>query len=185
MSTTTATRVSLSELDILLASRFTSIKAMEAYGLRKFPTSEQYHELAAQLAALPLSRPMVPYVLAQRDWHIRGQTGCMFARLAAHQSLSLRWEYIVSDYMVGHNDYTESVETLLQDSIRDGRVEVISILFPFLREPSDIEIMLRNLVARTSFWFERDEVVGDHHHLHLRYPVSEVSHFLGPRDGLT
>lgn len=174
MGRTIVTRVSLSESDMHAASEFASIDATESYGLRKFPIPEQYHERVAQLAARNIvSHPTVLYVLAQRDWHIRGQTGCMFARLAACQSISLRWEYIVVDYTAGSDRAClESVSHYVRDAVCDDQVEIFSVLFPLLREPSDVETMVRDLAAHTSFWLERNEVVHGYRRLHLRYPVS-------------
>lgn len=172
------TRVSLSESDLLAALGFASLDATESFGLRKFPRPEQYHERFIQLAARHIvSQPAVLYVLAQRDWHIRGQTGCMFARLAACRSVSLRWESIVVDYATGcDRDYLEGVADHVRDAVCDDHVEIVSVLFPSLCKSSNIEIMVRDLVARTPFWLERDDVVDGYRRLHLRYPVGT-----GPR----
>lgn len=173
MSRFTVMTATLSESDLLAASKFASITATESYGLRRFPTPEQYHQRVAQLAPQHIV-PQTPilYVLAQRDWHIRGQTGCMFARLAACRSASLRWEYVIADYAAGYGpDYLEGVAEQVRNAAFDDQIEIVSILFPYLRKSSELEAMLRDLATHTPFWLERDEAVGGYRHLYLRYTV--------------
>lgn len=84
------TRVTFSSTDANTAASFRSLRGDVQYGLRKFPATEAYHEAVTALGVWPgtLEIPRL-YALAQRDWHIRGQTGCQFARLSAKDADSL------------------------------------------------------------------------------------------------
>lgn len=113
--------------------------------------------------------PSTIYALAQRDWHVRGQTGCMFARIAALQALTLRWDYtVIRDLSM---EYSGAIERYLSGIHSDPRIELASLLFPEVTAAEQAVDIVRNLVAATSFWLERDETRTGAQHLHVRYPV--------------
>jgi hypothetical protein len=157
--------------DAELAKRFMALPATEIYGLRKFPTPPQYRQLVDQLSGMSGQQTYADLVvMAQRDWHIRGQTGCQFARLAALAAADLRWGYlVVRDRNVEMRNISQAIETALGDL----RIEVMSLLFPWVTQEGHATSLLYNLVSCTRFWLERDEVINGSLRLHLRYPVTD------------
>jgi hypothetical protein len=164
-------RVSFTEAELLLAAEFMSIDPTRALGLRRFPTAAQYHERVARLLSQHGEQlSAVLPALAQRDWHVRGQTGCMFARLAALSADAPRWECIVA--APAANLDVPRLTSLIDAAIEDARIEVVSVLLPELMTAPDVVAVVRKLVAGGPFWLEVDRVVGDTLRLHLRYPFT-------------
>ncbi|MFD3658742.1 hypothetical protein [Streptomyces sp. NPDC058620] len=166
--------VDLSDVSDDLRRTFTSIAGSTPYGNRAFPPPEQYWRIvdsqhvtgAADLATLA--------VLAQLDWHLRGQTGCQFARLAARDASTLRWDHLVI-LENGHGGpalYSQ-LEIWLQAAATDPSVEVLSIMWPNLREPDRVVDLITELTDTTAFWLEEDFIHDGRRHLHLRYPVTD------------
>lgn len=68
----------------------------EKFGDRKFPHPDAYHHaVAAETADSDTSETARHYAEAQRDWHVRGQNGCQFARLVAKDAEEVGWDYAV------------------------------------------------------------------------------------------
>lgn len=71
------------------------------YGPHEFPALHQHHDIVRHLGATAGAlgeRRLI--ALAQRSWHIRGQNGCNFARIAAAHAEGLVWEYTVVAYRI-------------------------------------------------------------------------------------
>lgn len=111
---------------------------------------------------------------AQRDWHIRGQNRCVFARLAARSADTMRWNYIVVDTEATNAELSE-VGDVLEQAVRADRAEVVSLLFPSVLDASASEGLIRQLVCTSSFWLDRDEAIDNFLRMYLRYPVPASS----------
>lgn len=170
MSIADLTPVDFSGEDGDCARRFAALRPSIEFGLRRFPAPEQYHQLVRQiLDDEPTAEPRRLYALAQRDWHVRGQNGCQFARIAALKAESLRWQYLVipdldEAAVVAIGQYLGTIN-------QDPTVEVASLLFPSAQAGLSALGIMRRLVARTSFWLEKDEEIDGARHMHLRHPV--------------
>lgn len=166
------TQVTFAAEDLALAREFNEMPTEQKYGLRSFPSPSQYHRRVAEiLAHESVESADDIYALAQRDWHIRGQTGCMFARLAALQASTLQWTYLVTEYTGEDASHAHRLGKAIRDSINDDAVEVVSILFPAVDRASQTVAVIRGLVAATTFWLERDDVTDGNLRLHVRCPV--------------
>jgi hypothetical protein len=171
--------VSLVRLDLddaLAAELFHRLPGTARYGTRRFPTATQYHELVYVLELTNKSNAARLVALAQRDWHVRGQNGCMFARLAALGAGALRWDtLVVTTPCERIDDETiQTIEERVQERIMDPRVEILSIVFPEIRTACDVVRAVRRLVIDTNFWLERDEVGTGSLRLNLRYPIDQT-----------
>jgi hypothetical protein len=169
-------RVIFSEIDAEPSARLRTLPGTERYGLRTFPGPTAYHEavglLAAHLGAQYRTRLCA---LAQRDWHVRGQNGCQFARLAAKDAETLRWEHIVATELSDEpgDVFGPQLDDLIGLAVSEPRTQILSLLLPEIGEAGQAVWVIRSLAATTSFWLERDEVTPEGLRLHLRYPVAE------------
>lgn len=166
--------VCFSEADDEWVQRFIALPATQAYGLRKFPAPAQYRTHVATLRQLPNAPTQERLcALAQRAWHVRGQTGCLFALLAARAADTLRWEYVVLGATLSDLEPETAVALgeHLDRAVDDTRIQVLSILFPGITEATEAVTGIRGLTARTNFGLERDEIAGSSLRLHLRYPI--------------
>jgi hypothetical protein len=155
------------------AAEFAHLSTTVAYGERRFPASGQYHQLVSDLSRTNNAPSVYELsVLAQRDWHARGQNGCVFARLAALAADSLRWDYIVVSELLQTPGSIVALCAQLDTAIADERCEVVSILFPLTSAPSQAIATIRELSGLSPFWLEYDEVDQGYLRLHLRYPVA-------------
>ncbi len=155
-----------------MATRFSSLERDVSYGLRKFPAASQYHSSIGHLisSADPRMANRV-YALAQRDWHVRGQTGCMFARLAARSASTLRWDYVVVSDLRATPEACNQIIDALDCAVADRGCQVLSFLFPTVVEPLEAVEVVYFLASRGPFWLEANHISEDSLHLHLRYPV--------------
>jgi hypothetical protein len=166
------TQVTFTAEDLAVAQEFDEMPTEETYGLRRFPSPSQYHRRVAEILTREGVEPADKiFALAQRDWHVRGQTGCMFARLAALQATTLQWTYLVTGYTGEDTSHALWLSKAIRDSINNDGVEVVSILFPAIDRPSQAVAVVRGLVAATIFWLERDDVTDGNLRLHVRCPV--------------
>jgi len=166
------TIVSTHNADPSWAPAFAAMKGTEVYSLRSFPSPGQYWALAAALGHYRNSDDRVTLIaLAQRDWHIRGQTGCMFARLAARDANRLRWHYVVSEYVGRSVSGALDVDSQVSRAVDDDEVQIVSIILPEVRDALTAVSAIRELAASTSFWLAKDTVDEGCLHLHLRYPI--------------
>lgn len=134
-----------------------------------------YHTRVDLIASSPAClSPERIYALAQRDWHVRGQTGCMFARLAASQADTLTWDYIVAPGENHDVDTFSTVRDLVARAVEEPRCQMLSVLFPDVLSPGGLVAAIRGLVTAGPFWLERDEVDAASRRLHLRYPLGNT-----------
>lgn len=148
----------------------------ELFGGRKFPSSAAYHEaVAAETVDSDPSERARHYAEAQRDWHVRGQNGCQFARLVAKDAEVMGWDYTVFDG--APTQITRAVVAALDnqvvDAIKRPETQVLSFLMPSVTDARDAVQIMRQLTEFSAFWLERDEMTDDGQALYLRYPVKE------------
>lgn len=145
------------------------------YGLRKFPSARLYrsriNDITRHQEHAATSRV---YAIAQRDWHVRGQTGCMFARLAARSAEKLRWDYAVTSHSSASADLCSSAAHQLDAMIADPECQVLSLLFPAITKPAQALDTIYALTRYSPFWLEANRVEGGHLNLHVRYPVGDA-----------
>jgi hypothetical protein len=154
------------------APAFAALKGNQVYSLRSFPTPGQYWALVAELGRRRNSGDQAALIaLAQRDWHVRGQTGCMFARLAARDAGILRWDYVVSEYAGRSMSGALEIGAQVDRAAEDTEIQVVSIILPGVRDARTAVSAIRELAASTPFWLAKDTVEQGYLHLHLRYPV--------------
>ena len=164
--------VSVHDADPSWAPAFAALKGTQVYFLRSFPAPGQYWALAAELGRRRNSDDRATLIaLAQRDWHVRGQTGCMFVRLAARDAGNLRWHYVVSEYVGRSVSGASEVQAQVNRAVDDNEIQVVSIVLPGVRDARTAVSAIRELAASTSFWLAKDAVDEGLLHLHLRYPV--------------
>lgn len=160
----------LNHSDHELTEAFRALRPTVAYGTRSFPSVAQYRRAVAELEETARwDRPRV-LAAAQRDWHIRGQNGCVFARLAALAAGGLRWDYVVADFVPGVST-TAAVGEMVRDHAAADGVEVLSLLVPGLTTADEVVRFVRELAESSAFWLERDDVIDELVVAHLRYPV--------------
>lgn len=152
-----------------------NLPTAQTFGSRGFPCPADYHTHVDMLVSSPAHpSPERIYALAQRDWHVRGQTGCMFARLAAGQANTLTWDYVV---VPGRNHDVatfSAVRDLVARAVEDPRCQILSVLFPDVLSPDGLVAAILGLVTAGPFWLERDEVDASSRRLHLRYPLGNT-----------
>lgn len=155
---------------------FRALSGEVRYGSRRFPSVHRYYEAVRILECLQAGVGTARLIaLAQRDWHVRGQNGCMFARLAALEAENLRWDTIVVEAAPAVIDMRIcfDIERCVLDRIQDPQVQVLSIIFPRVSSVADAIRIMRLLSTNTSFWLERDEVAEGFLRLNIRYPVDD------------
>jgi hypothetical protein len=90
-----------------------------------FPSREDYLAYYAPQGVIS-DLDSATVIAIQRDWHMRGQNGCVFAMHAARK-LSLRqWRYEVHDWPEDPLVIRQSISTAVADPIN----EILSLLFP-------------------------------------------------------
>jgi hypothetical protein len=162
--------------DLAAAESLRKLPAREVYGLRKFPAPQQYHDTVEQLAAVTQQklRPRL-FALAQRDWHVRGQTGCMFARLAALAAAELRWDYLVVPTTAPGGATYRALVSGVNSAARDPGCEVVSILFSKVTLPIQAVEIVYGLACHRPFWLERDKLDELALQLFLRYLIPNTA----------
>ena len=146
----------------------------EKFGDRSFPSSDTYRAaVAAETTNSDSPEKARHYAEAQRDWHVRGQNGCQFARLVAKDAEAVGWDYAV--YGGSLEQFTPEIAAKLNDQVMDAtkrpETQVLSFLMPEITDARDAVQIMRLLTEYGSFWLERDEMTDDGLALYLRYPV--------------
>jgi adenylate cyclase class IV len=90
-----------------------------------FPTREDYlARYAAGRSVEGLSAETI--VTIQRDWHMRGQNGCVFAMHAARNLSNQQWRYEV---LFDHQD-VDLIRGVITRAVADPHNDVLSLVFP-------------------------------------------------------
>lgn len=145
------------------------------FGMRKFPSAELYQSRAEDIIS-HRGRAIASrvYAIAQRDWHVRGQSGCMFARLAAHSAETLRWVYAVTTRTSAPASLCSNAARRLDAAIVDPTCQLFSFLFPAITAPGQAVNVVYALTRYSPFWLEMNQIDRGELRLHVRYPVSST-----------
>jgi hypothetical protein len=162
------------DLDGALADDLADLPQDVTFGGRRFPSPGQYQRRVADFdqAGGRTSEGNRLYAVAQREWHTRGQTGCVFARLAARGASSLRWDYIVADEISSGSGLYRGIGDKISQAISDEECQVVSVLFPHVTLPREAVHAIYGLAAWTPLWLERNITRKSNLHIHARYPVA-------------
>jgi hypothetical protein len=166
------TKVRFRAQDALALDSLRELPREVTFGLRKFPHARRYHEWVSDQVAQgnPVGFARL-CALAQRDWHIRGQTGCQFARLAALAAHALSWHYLVAAVAEPIAAEFGVITSQLELAERDQGCEILSILFPAVTSPRQAVNIIYDFATQRGFWLERVSLDEDHLRLHLRYTL--------------
>lgn len=104
----------------------------------------------------------------QRDWHRRGQNGCIFAMHAARKLTARQWRYDV-------HASVEDIELLrrsIRTAIDDPHNEILSLVFPNIECRADVSELVR--VALAVGFFQAGELTAGSGLVGLRYRICDV-----------
>jgi hypothetical protein len=162
-------RVNWSDASQLLEV-FGALPRSVTYGRHRFPSIRQYLDTIDTLQRDGTIHLPTVFACAQLDWHRRGQSGCLFARLAAGNAVPCGWEHLVVP-----SDNAPEVLSQLDGHIRvrvsDPQSQILSMVWPGVQTPQRAVRLLRELPKWTHFWLERDAEIGGLRCLKARYPV--------------
>lgn len=137
-------------------SAFELLRTRHHRGGMDFPSSDDYNTMASALI-IAGAAPSVAYEAAQRNWFQRGQTGCVFARIAAFQP-SDQWPYLVETEPES-TDWEARLEAKLIEMEMRHESQVISVLFPLCQTLANFWNILERLMHNGVLW--QDQVT--HH----------------------
>lgn len=83
----------------------------------------------------------------QRHWHTRGQTGCIFAQIAATKAEEVGWRSEVVKRNLQEYGIATSIDTLVTEGIQDPHVQNLSLLFPQARTNADLRALLAGITT--------------------------------------
>jgi hypothetical protein len=152
-------------------NRFADLPKRSQFGNRRFPDPYDYWAAVADLREAGDVAELVG--AAQRDWHLRGQTGCLFAQVAALAPADAHWDALVvgaDPADLGPAGYGEIGEFAAQ-ATTDADTELASVVFPAARTGLEAVDILVGLARETAFFLERDDITEHDRRLFLRYPV--------------
>lgn len=149
---------------------FGTLPKSVTYGAHHFPSIPQYLETINMLQGDGTNHLPSVFACAQLDWHRRGQSGCLFARLASGNAISFGWEHLV----VASDDAPEVLSQLdghIRARISDAQSQIMSLVWPEVQTAYQAVRLLRELPKWTHFWLERDAEIGGLRCLRARYPI--------------
>ena len=165
--TTTQSEQSASSLE-MLAPAFQVLRTRQKYGTRSYPTNSDYHTLVATLEAAGHD---MAAVAAQRDWFQRGQTGCLFARMAA--LLDARaWPYLVWNHREFDALAALQLDAAIDQAAADDDVQMVSLLFPQCRTIEELRDITLTL-EETSFRVDDITIFEKEVVFQVRRPVAD------------
>ncbi|MGH3549008.1 MAG: hypothetical protein ACRDQU_13035 [Pseudonocardiaceae bacterium] len=132
-----------------------------------FPTRADY--LASCANGRGLAELGADLLIAiQRDWHIRGQNGCVFAMHAARKLSAQQWRYEAHPPDPDIHAIRRSIST----AISDPDNQILSLIFPAV----ECRAGLRQLIdiARSVGCYQAGEVDERSGLVSLRYPVASA-----------
>jgi hypothetical protein len=144
---------------------FAGIARSATYGRRSFPTRSDYVDAYAASvgkASDPLADPDFVRAAA-RDWHTRGQTGCLFARRLSAISDQTKWPSVVysaSSPAAFADELSASLEAELAAALDAPACEILSLLFPFVETIADLRrlclLVSAHSAIRSTEWETED-----------------------------
>lgn len=104
----------------------------------------------------------------QRDWHIRGQNGCVFAMYAARKLSAQQWRYEVHP----PDPEVQAIRRSVKAAISDPDNQILSLIFPAVECRADLRRLIG--IARSVGCYQAGEVDERSGLVSLRYPVESA-----------
>lgn len=114
-------------------------------GTCSFPQREDYLAVYGVDGSMPIDGGVLdPSQVAaiQKDWHSRGQNGCVFAMRAARMLSSAQWSREVHYELPEPDEITDSVE----QAVDDGENQLHSLIFPNITDSTQVLDLIGNAV---------------------------------------
>jgi hypothetical protein len=145
-----------------------------------FPTREDY--LAQDDQGQPARQLDATTIVAiQRDWHMRGQNGCVFAMHAARMLSPRQWRYSVQAGEL----HAETIKREITDAVEDPENQILSLLFPAATTVASIAGLVA--AACQIGCYDVTETNDSPGVIQLRYRLGDVESWIvgfAPLDGL-
>ena len=104
----------------------------------------------------------------QRDWHRRGQNGCVFAMHAARKLTARQWRYEVHS----SSKDIEHLRGSIHASVNDPHNEIMSLVFPSIECRADVSELVQ--VAFAVGFFQAENLTPGSGLVGLRYRIREA-----------
>lgn len=138
-----------------------------AVGGYTFPTRADYVARCANgRGVAELDAPQL--IAIQRDWHIRGQNGCVFAMHAARKLSAQQWRHEVCP----PDPDIHAIRRSINAAVSDPDNEILSLIFPAAECRADLRKIIN--IARSVGCYQAGEVDERSGLVSLRYPVSSA-----------
>jgi hypothetical protein len=111
-------------------------------------------------------------IAIQRDWHMRGQNGCVFAMHAARKLNHRQWRYEVYPQVPDKESIAQSIVSAIQDSEN----QILSLIFPAVECPHDVRGLVSFAESVGCYQAERPEAGSGL--VSLRYRVGEAESWI-------
>lgn len=104
----------------------------------------------------------------QRDWHTRGQNGCVFAMHAARKLSAEQWRYEVHQ----PDPDVQAIRRSIRAAIADPGNQILSLIFPAVSCHADLRRLVD--IARSAGCYQAGQVDERSGLVSLRYPVASA-----------
>lgn len=111
-------------------------------------------------------------IAVQRDWHMRGQNGCVFAMHAARKLNNRQWRYEVYPRTPDAIAIRQSIKT----AISDPENQILSLLFPAVESRKDVHGLVD--LARSVGCYQAAETEECSGLVSLRYSVHDAESWI-------
>lgn len=136
-------------------------------GGHTFPDREDYlNHLKAMGDDRELDKATL--IAIQKDWHSRGQNGCVFAMHAARKLDENQWSYQVHDNIPD----ADTMQQTITKAVDDPNNQLASLLFPNVNTVEELSELIE--VAGQAGCIIREEDIDDTNVLRLRWRIDEV-----------
>jgi hypothetical protein len=156
-----------------------NVKGSVRIGQRDFTSRDDYERycfengLSADAVSLWADDGLVADV--QQHWHRKGQTGCLFAQVAARNKDQVGWHsevFNASASDLRQAEHIEAIDRIIRDAVASPDCALLSLLFPKVTTPEELASLLRGLLGVPSVVLECTQEFGDLTTLALRVSVS-------------
>lgn len=156
--------------------RWQDVSTSVHLGTFTFPNRADYTRYFAKLGLHNVWENEQFVIAIQRDWHRRGQSGCLFSQVLVRKCSGAAWRRIVVPGTASTID-AEQVKTRIEAAIRESvalpECELLSLLFPQITTDRDLIALIRMLLQLEGmFLFEASEYEG-RVRLSLRLPINQ------------
>lgn len=120
-------------------------KSLNIEGLL-FPQRKDYLShfgISSVEAGIPLNIDSATVISIQRDWHARGQNGCMFAMYAARHFSQIEWSSTVIDQLPTSN----VIRSDLENAVNDADNKLHSFIFPNVITKEQVEELVNLFIS--------------------------------------